>query len=46
MSWVNTYKPNLTLCTQEYKAYNGQLKSEREKIKKSAKLVRKDYTNN
>lgn len=42
MSWVNSYKPNQQQCLSEYKAYNGQLKSEREKIKKSSKLVRKD----
>lgn len=44
MSWVYTYKPDINQCANEYKAYNGQLTAERSKIKKSSKLVRKDYT--
>lgn len=45
MSWVNNYKPNQSQCNAEYKGYNGQLKVAREKIKKSSKLTRKDYSN-
>lgn len=46
MSWINSYKPNEKQIQKEYQSYRGQLKSERERLTKSNKLTRKDYTKN
>lgn len=46
MSWVKTYIPDEKKIQAEHKAYLACLSAERAKIKKSNKLVRKDYTNN
>lgn len=45
MAWLKDYKPTRQELDKAYKAYSGQLIAERAKIRKSSKLVRKDYSN-